>query len=66
MIINCDRFFIAELQAAGYDLDFKKVRDIYKLSREKHREEIYKGKIKYRKQEAEVFALMAKLPELDD
>lgn len=61
MMMNCDRFFIAELQAAGYDLDFKKIRDIYKLSREKHKEEIWKGKAKYRKEEAAAFALAAEL-----
>lgn len=34
MLINCDKFFIAELQKEGYDLDYKKVVEIYRNSRQ--------------------------------
>ncbi len=34
MLINCDKFFIKELQKEGYDLDYKKVIEIYRKSRE--------------------------------
>lgn len=62
MMMNCDKFFAEELQAAGYDLDCKKLYAIYKKSREKHKEAILKGKTKYRKNEA---AAMALIPEVE-
>ena len=34
MLLNCDKFFIQELQNAGYDIDYKKVIEIYKKSRQ--------------------------------
>lgn len=34
MLLNCDKFFIQELQNAGYDIDYKKVVEIYKKSRQ--------------------------------
>ena len=34
MMLNCDKFFIEELQKAGYDIDYKGLREIYKKSRE--------------------------------
>lgn len=61
MVLNCDRFFIAELKAAGYDLDFKKIQNIYGISREKHQEEILKGKMKYKRSEAMSAALAAEV-----
>lgn len=61
MMMNCDRFFIAELQEAGYDLDYKTVRDIYKRSRVKHNEEIMRGKTKYRKAEVAAMEIAAEL-----
>ncbi|GAB1614259.1 hypothetical protein HB162lentus_29100 [Mammaliicoccus lentus] len=33
MIINCDKFFVEELQKNGYEIDYKKIVDIYKVSR---------------------------------
>lgn len=33
MILNCDKFFVGELQKYGYDIDYKKIMDIYKASR---------------------------------
>ena len=33
MIINCDKFFVEELQKNGYEIDYKKIIDIYKSSR---------------------------------
>ncbi|EJJ6363189.1 hypothetical protein NJG99_002550 [Staphylococcus pseudintermedius] len=33
MIINCDKFFVEELQENGYEIDYKKILDIYKSSR---------------------------------
>lgn len=29
MILNCDKFFVEELQKYGYDIDYKKIMDIY-------------------------------------
>lgn len=34
MLLNCDKFFIEELQKEGYELDYKKVVEIYKKSRQ--------------------------------
>lgn len=34
MLLNLDKFFIQELQAAGYDIDYKKAVEIYRKSRE--------------------------------
>lgn len=34
MLLNCDKFFIEELQKEGYDIDYKKVVAIYKQSRQ--------------------------------
>lgn len=34
MLINCDKFFIQELQNQGYDLDYNKVVEVYKKSRQ--------------------------------
>lgn len=48
MNIKLDKFFIGELQKAGYvDLDFKKLRDIYSKSRENP--ECRERKVKKRK-----------------
>lgn len=33
MILNCDKFFVEELQKNGYDIDYKKIMQIYKASR---------------------------------
>lgn len=33
MLINCDKFFVEELQKNGYEIDYKKIVDIYKASR---------------------------------
>ena len=33
MIINCDKFFVEELQKNGYEIDYKKIVNIYKSSR---------------------------------
>lgn len=58
MLINCDKFFIEELQKEGYDLDYKKVVEVYKKSRQsdgykkrqrrKERESIEMAKIEER------------------
>lgn len=34
MMLNCDKFFIRTLQEAGYDLDYNKVVEIYRKSRQ--------------------------------
>lgn len=34
MLLNCDNFFIQELQNSGYDIDYKKIIEIYKISRQ--------------------------------
>ena len=34
MIINCDKFFVEELQKNGYEIDYKKIVDIYISLRE--------------------------------
>lgn len=34
MLINCDKFFALALQEAGYDLDYKKLVEIYRRSRQ--------------------------------
>ena len=34
MMVNCDKYFIEELQKQGYALDYKTIREIYKRSRE--------------------------------
>lgn len=33
MLLHCDKFFVEELQKAGYDIDYKQIIDIYKRSR---------------------------------
>lgn len=33
MILNCDKFFIAELNDAGFALDYKIIVSIYRASR---------------------------------
>lgn len=33
MLLNLDKFFVQELQEAGYDVDYKKVVEIYQRSR---------------------------------
>lgn len=42
MMARIDRFFILELQEQGYDLDYKKLTEIYRKSRE--REDFKKNK----------------------
>ena len=44
MILNCDKFFVEELQKYGYDIDYKKIMDIYKASR--NSEGLKKDKLK--------------------
>ena len=34
MLINLDKFLVSELQKRGFDLDYKKMVEIYKASRE--------------------------------
>jgi hypothetical protein len=34
VMMNCDRYFVEELQRQGYKLDYKTITDIYKKSRE--------------------------------
>lgn len=46
MMIRVDKHFVEELQKNGFDLDFKKVTDIYKESR-KHPEVVKKHKKKF-------------------
>lgn len=33
MLLNCDKFFVEELQKAGYDIDYNRLTEIYKKSR---------------------------------
>lgn len=33
MILNCDKFFVKELQKNGYAIDYKKIMQVYKKSR---------------------------------
>jgi hypothetical protein len=35
MILNLDRFFVQELQERGFDVDYNKMVEIYKASRER-------------------------------
>lgn len=52
MLLNCDKFFIQELQNAGYDIDYKKVTEIYRKSRQS---EGYKArKLKKAREEKEM------------
>lgn len=32
--MNCDKFFVEELQKEGYDIDYKKITAIYRKSRQ--------------------------------
>jgi len=34
MMLNCDKYFIEALQEAGYDIDYKRLIELYKQSRE--------------------------------
>jgi hypothetical protein len=34
MMINCDKFFVEELQKEGFEHDFKRIKEIYRQSRE--------------------------------
>ena len=34
LLLNCDKFFIEELQKEGYDIDYKKITQIYRNSRQ--------------------------------
>lgn len=34
MLINCDKFFVEEMQREGFDIDYKKLVKIYQNSRE--------------------------------
>lgn len=34
MLMSCDRFFVAEMQKNGYDVDYKKLVAIYRASRQ--------------------------------
>lgn len=35
MMVRIDKYFILELQEQGYDLDYKKLTEIYRKSRER-------------------------------
>lgn len=37
MLLNCDKFFIEELQKEGYDIDYKRLTTIYRQSRQNDR-----------------------------
>ena len=50
MILNCDKFFIQELQKEGYDIDYKKITQIYKNSRQN---EVYKKRKQKKMREQE-------------
>lgn len=57
MLIKVDKFFIAELQRRGFNLDYKEMVDIYKASRQ------HPGYIARKKRQAEEEELMMKLAE---
>lgn len=52
MLLNCDKFFIQELQYAGYDIDYKKTTEIYRKSRQS--DGYKKRKIKQAREEKEM------------
>lgn len=35
MLINCDKFFVEQLRERGFDLDYKKLVEIYRESRQR-------------------------------
>lgn len=56
MILNCDKFFIQELQKEGYDIDYKKITEIYRNSRQSEGYKKRKQKKAREQEEMEKFA----------
>ncbi len=56
LILNCDKFFIQELQKEGYDIDYKRITQIYKNSRQNEGYKKRKQKKMREQEEMEKFA----------
>ncbi len=41
-----DKFFVEEMQKNGFDVDFKRLKQIYLDSRNRHSDDIEKGKVR--------------------
>nr|WP_181407156.1 hypothetical protein [Lactiplantibacillus paraplantarum] len=46
MMMRLDKFFVEEMQKNGFDVDFKQLKQIYLDSRNRHSDDIEKGKIR--------------------
>ncbi len=46
MMMRLDKFFVEEMQKNGFDVDFKQLKQIYIDSRDRHSDDIEKGKIR--------------------
>ena len=46
MMMRLDKFFVEEMQKNGFDVDFKQLKQIYIDSRNRHSDDIEKGKIR--------------------
>ena len=46
MKMRPDKFFVEEMQKNGFDVDFKQLKQIYLDSRNRHSDDIEKGKIR--------------------
>lgn len=46
MMMRLDKFFVEEMQKNGFDVDFKRLKQIYLDSRNRHSDDIEKGKVR--------------------
>lgn len=46
MMMRLDKFFVEEMQKNGFDVDFKRLKQIYIDSRNRHSDDIEKGKVR--------------------
>ena len=46
MMMRLDNFFVEEMQKNGFDVDFKRLKQIYLDSRNRHYDDIEKGKVR--------------------
>ncbi|MDA3674448.1 hypothetical protein PEZ76_10340 [Streptococcus thermophilus] len=46
MMMRLDNFFVEEMQKNGFDVDFKRLKQIYLDSRNRHSDDIEKGKVR--------------------
>ena len=59
MMMNGDKFFVAELQKEGFDIDYKKLVEIYRNSRQN--EEYKNRKAKQARDESAMMAYAEKI-----